>query len=142
MQRYLSLFFALVLCTAASVSYSQEDTTQVTSVDPELLALQQARVPKEYTIRSVQVRGIPSLDSAIVLSIAGLQPGTKVMLPGSDVFSKAITNLWRQRFFSNVQIFITTIKDDFIDLELVVVERPTLGQFSFKGIKKTEHEDL
>ena len=142
MQRYLSLVFALVLCTAASVSYSQEDSTKVTSVDPDLLALQQAKVPKEYTIRSVRVSGITSLDSAIVLSIAGLQVGTKVMLPGSDVFAKSINNLWRQRFFSNVQIYITAIDGDFIDLELVVVERPKLGDFSFKGIKKSEQEDL
>src|SRR5687767_10615039 len=116
MQRYLSLVFALVFCTAASVSFSQDTT--ITSVDPDLLALQTAKVPKEYTIRSVRVVGITSLDSSIVISISGLQVGNKVLMPGSDVFSRAINNLWRQRFFSDVQIFITGVKDDFIDLEL------------------------
>lgn len=119
-----------------------QDTSIVTSVDPSLLALQNARVPKEYTIRSIRVTGITTLDTAIVLSISGLQAGQKLTIPGSDVFSKAITNLWRQRFFSNVQIFITAVQDDFIDLELNVQERPKLGNFSFVGPKKSEREEL
>ena len=141
MQRFLSLLFILVFGAVSSVSFAQ-DTTKVTSVDPDLLALQNSRIPKEYVIRSIVVTGVTTLDTAIVLSISGLQRGDKVMLPGSDVFSKAITNLWRQRFFSNVEIFITGVKDDFIDLELVVIERPKLGNFDFIGIKKSEKEDL
>ncbi|HEU4470237.1 MAG TPA: POTRA domain-containing protein [Flavisolibacter sp.] len=141
MQRYLSLIFLSVLCAVGSASVAQ-DTSIVTSVDPSLLALQNARVPKEYTIRSIRVTGITTLDTAIVLSISGLQAGQKLTIPGSDVFSKAITNLWRQRFFSNVQIFITAVQDDFIDLELNVQERPKLGNFSFVGPKKSEREEL
>jgi outer membrane protein insertion porin family len=141
MQRYLSLVFLTVLSTITSFSFAQ-DTSKVTAVDPDLLALQNARVPKEYTIRSVKVTGITTLDTAIVLSISGLQPGDKVMIPGSDVFSKAIANLWRQRFFSNVQIYITAMEGDFIDLELNVQERPKLGNFQFIGPKKTEREEI
>jgi outer membrane protein insertion porin family len=141
MQRYLSLVFSLVFFALASHSFAQ-DTSKTTSVDPDLETFQNARVPKEYTIRSVRVTGITTLDTAIVLSISSLQPGDKIMLPGSDAFSKAITNLWRQRFFSNVQIFITEMKDDFIDLELNVQERPKLGNFQFIGIKKSEKEEL
>src|SRR4051794_10235233 len=119
MRRYLSLVFSFLLLALAGTSYSQ-DTSKVTSVDPDLLALQTARVPKEYTIRAVHVTGITTLDTAIVISISGLQPGDKVMIPGSDVFSKGIANLWRQKFFSNVQIFITAVQGDFIDLEVNV----------------------
>ena len=140
MQRYLSLVLVSVLSAFASLTYAQD--TLVTSVDPELLAIQNARVPKEYTIRNIRVTGITSLDTAIVLSVSGLQSGDKVLIPGSDVFSKAITNLWRQRFFGNVQIFITAVQDDFIDLELNVQERPKLGKFEFIGPKKTERDEL
>ncbi|MGN6402722.1 MAG: BamA/OMP85 family outer membrane protein [Flavisolibacter sp.] len=142
MQRYLSGIFSLCFCALlASTSYAQ-DTSKVTSVDPDLLALQNARVPKEYIVNSVQVTGLTTLDTAIVLSISGIQKGDKVMLPGGDVFSKAIANLWRQRFFSNVQIFITAVHDDKIDLEINVQERPKLGNFKFIGIKKSEAEEL
>jgi outer membrane protein insertion porin family len=110
----------MLLCSGLATVVVAQDTTKVSSVDPDLLALQTAKIPKEYTIRSIRVTGVTSLDTAIVLSISGLQVGDKVMMPGSDVFAKAINNLWRQRFFSNVEIYITAVKDDFIDLELNV----------------------
>ena len=135
MRRYLSLVFVSALCSISYISFSQ-DTSRVTSVDPDLLNLQNARVPRDYTIRSIKVTGLTTLDTSIVLSISGLQVGDKVTIPGSDVFSKAITNLWRQRFFSNVQIFITAVTDEVIDLELNVLERPKLGSFKFIGPKK------
>ena len=141
MQRYLSLLLASFFCAISFISFSQ-DTTKVTSVDPGLLALRNAKVAKEYTIRSIKVTGLTSLDTSIVLSISGLQVGDKVMIPGTDAFSKAITNLWRQKFFSNVQIYITAVQDDFIDLELNVQELPKLGNFDFIGPKKSEKDDL
>lgn len=141
MQRYLSLFLIPVFGALSLVSFSQ-DTSKVTSVDPGLLALQNAKVPKEYTVRSIEITGLTTLDTAIVLSISGLQKGEKIMIPGSDVFSKAIASLWRQKFFSNVQIFITAVDGDFIDLEVNVQERPKLGSFEFIGPKKSEKDEL
>lgn len=141
MQRYLSLSLVLVLCSISFISFSQ-DTSKVTSVDPGLLAIQNAKVAKEYTIHSIKVTGLTTLDTSIVLSISGLQPGDKVMIPGGDAFSKAITNLWRQKFFSNVQIYITAVQNDNIDLEVHVTELPKLGNFDFTGVKKSEKDDL
>jgi outer membrane protein insertion porin family len=125
---------------ASTASFAQ-DTTQPTSIDPTLLGLEDGR-PKEYTIRSVRVTGANFLDTAIVVSISGLQAGDKIQIPGSDVFARAITNLWRQRLFSNIQIFITSITGDMIDLEIAVQERPRLGNFKFIGIKKGDAEEL
>jgi outer membrane protein insertion porin family len=77
-----------------------------------------------------------------VLSISGLQKGDKVTIPGTDAFSKAITKLWRQRFFSDVQIFITNMTEDAIALEISLTEMPKLGNYKFIGVKKTEAEEL
>src|SRR5579875_1861460 len=140
MQRYLSLVLVTALCVIASSSFAQVTDTTVTSVDPELLALHNAKVPKEYTIRSIKIAGLTTLDTSIVLSISGLQVGDKVMIPGSDVFSKAINNLWRQKFFSDVQIYITAVHGDFIEID--VAERPKLGNFKFIGAKKSEIEEF
>lgn len=141
MQRFISLFLASAFCVSGFISFSQ-DTSKITSVDPALLNLQNAKIPKEYTIRSIRVTGLTSLDTAIVLSISGLQAGQKLMIPGTDAFSKAIANLWRQKFFGNVQIFITALEGDMIDLELNVQERPKLGKFDFIGPKKSEKDEL
>ncbi|HMT72982.1 MAG TPA: POTRA domain-containing protein [Chitinophagaceae bacterium] len=133
---------AVVLMTTIVAVKAQEDTTRPTSVDPKLLEWVNAKIPKEYTIASVEITGVKHLDTAIVASITNLQPGDKFMHPGSDIFAKAIANLWRQKFFSNVQIYITKLDDDKVWVEVNVLERPRLGNYKFIGIKKSEEEDI
>jgi outer membrane protein insertion porin family len=140
MQQILQRVSFLILFITITASAFGQDTT-VTSVDPSLVGIDGGR-SKQFTITSIRVTGANFLDTAIVLSISGLQVGDKVQIPGTDAFSKAINNLWRQRLFSNIQIFFTDVKDDRIALELNVTERPRLGNFKFEGIKKTESEDL
>ncbi len=142
MLRQLPRIFILGFCALLTVAASAQDTTKPTSVDPELEAIESGRVPKEYIIRSINVVGLNYLDSSIVRSISGIQAGDKIMLPGGDVFSKAINNLWRQRLFSNIQIYITAVNESNIDLEIEVQERPKLANFYFKGIKKTDAEEI
>ncbi|HEY0059454.1 MAG TPA: POTRA domain-containing protein [Flavisolibacter sp.] len=143
MQQILSRvsFLCLVFCVSAITSFGQ-DTTKPTSVDPALLDIETSRIPKEYTITAINVTGVNFLDTAIITSISGLQVGEKIQIPGSDAFSKAIANLWRQKLFSNIQIFITELKGDAITLEINVQERPKLGNFKFIGVKKSEAEEL
>jgi len=139
MQRHINKLLAVLIFVAVSHSSFAQNPT---SVDPALLELQNARIPKEYTIESVTITGVTTLDTAIVRSISGIQVGDKVMIPGGDAFSKAISNLWRQRLFSNVQIYITAVRDEAIDIEIAVEEMPKLGNVRFRGIKKSEQEEL
>ena len=141
MQRYFSGLFVLFLVLLGSYSFAQ-DTSVVTSVDPELLDITSAKVPREYTIRSITVTGITTLDSAIVQSISGMQAGDKIMLPGGEAFSRAINNLWKQRLFANVQIFLTRLEEKTVDVEINVQERPRLASFKFVGATKSQAEDL
>src|SRR5688572_15909813 len=104
MQHFLlrvSTLFLFISSCLFSASAQEGDTTRPTSVDPALLSLENSRIPKEYMISAIRVTGINYLDTSIVISISGLQVGDKIQMPGSDAFSKAITNLWRQRLFSN-----------------------------------------
>ncbi|MBS1653310.1 MAG: outer membrane protein assembly factor [Bacteroidetes bacterium] len=145
MQRLLLRFCVLVTVGLLSMNRVQAqvpDTSKPVSVDPKLLEWQNARIPKEYTISAVNITGVHFLDTSIVLSISGIQPGDKITHPGGDNFSKAITNLWRQKLFSNVQIYVTKIEGDNIELEINVQERPRLGDFKFVGPKKSEAEEL
>lgn len=141
MQRYLSGFFALALVLLGSVLFAQ-DTSKVTSVDPDLLNINSSKVPREYTVRTITVTGINTLDSGIVQSISGLQAGDKVMLPGGEAFSKAISNLWKQRLFANVQVFLTRIEGSNVDVEINVQERPRLASFKIVGATKGQIDDL
>jgi len=133
---------AVVFTSVTYVNAQDPDTTKPTSIDPNLLAWQNATRSKEYTISAIKTSGIFFLDSAIVTSISGLQVGDKILHPGGDEFSKAIQNLWKQRLFSNIEIFVTKVQGDDIEIEISVTERPRLGSFFFKGIKKAEQEEL
>jgi outer membrane protein insertion porin family len=144
MQKFLlriSIFLIVAVVSVFTVQ-AQEDTTKPTSIDPDLLALENARIPKEYTIAGISITGIHHLDTSIVSSISGIQVGDKIKIPGSDLFAKSIQNLWRQKLFSNVQIFITKVQNDKIWIEISVSERPRLGNFKFEGIKKSEADEL
>lgn len=140
MQRFLSRITVLLITALVSVHTVQAQ--EPTSVDPKLLDWETAKIPKEYTIAEISITGIRYLDTAIVASISGLQVGDKFMHPGNDIFAKAIANLWRQKLFSNVQIFITKIVDDKVSIEISVQERPKLGNFKFVGVKKSDQEEL
>lgn len=143
MQRYLSAIFVSLFVLSGAASFAQEsDTSKVTSVDPDLLNIGAAKVPKEYIIRKIKISGISTLDTAIVQSISGLQAGDKVMLPGGEAFSKAINNLWKQKLFANVKVYITAIESSNVDLEIQVQERARLGSFKFIGVTKGQAEEL
>ena len=143
MRRFLLRFCVLLVTAVVSLTtIAAQDTIPPTSVDPKLLEWENARIPKEYTIADISITGIRHLDTAIVLSIASLQPGDKFMHPGEDIFARSIAGLWRQKLFSNIQIYITKVVEDRVSIEINVVERARLGNIKFAGIKKTDQEEL
>lgn len=117
------------------------DTTPV-SIDMDLEQIYNSKNPKEYIISDIKVTGSRSFDPSLIISISGLAVGDKVMLPGGDNFSKAITNLWKQNLISNVEIFFTKLVDKNLSVEINVTERARLSSFKFKGIKKGESDEL
>jgi outer membrane protein insertion porin family len=118
------------------------DTSRPTAVDPELEAILTSKTPKEFVIAGITVSGTKYRDESLLLSISGLSVGDKLVLPGGDNLSKAIQNLWKQNLFSDVQIYFTKVQDNNLFIEINVTERPSLSGFSFKGVKKSESDDL
>ena len=134
----------IVLCVLLQVHATAQvsDTTKPLSVDPELEAIFKSPTPKEYTIAGITVTGSKTFDSALLVSIAGIAVGDKVYLPGGDLFSRVINNIWRQQYFEDVAVYITKVDGRDIFIEINVKERARLGSFSFKGIRKGEEDEL
>ena len=97
---------------------------------------------KSATGAGITVTGNKSFDQNLIISISGLAVGDKVQIPGTDVFSKAITKLWKQNLIADVEVFFTNLVGNNLYVELAIVERPRLADFKFIGIKKGEREDL
>src|SRR5690606_34306931 len=111
--------------------------TVPTSIDPELEALPHQRIPKEYTIAGIKVTGTQRYDEQLILSIIGLNVGSKVNIPGGDEFSKAINKLWSQHLFSDIEIYYTKLERTNLWIEIALTERPALSNFHYKGVKKS-----
>ncbi len=142
LNRKLSLLLLLCIGLTLNLSAQQTDTTKPVSVDPELEAIMNSKVPREYIIAGITVSGSRTFDSALLVSITGIAVGDKVFLPGGDLFSKAITAIWRQQYFDDASIYITRVDGKDIYIEISVTERSRLGNFFFKGIKKGEEDEL
>src|SRR5580658_8559913 len=144
-----SLICAFLLITYCLLNITAKaqvtDTTHpAISVDPELMALSTAKTPREYTIAGIKITGTKYLDESLLTSISGLTVGDKVTIPGGDNFSKAISNLWKQRLFADIAIYFTRLVGNSVYIEINVTERPRLANFYFKGtgVKKGDGEDL
>ena len=98
--------------------------------------------PHLYYIRKVNVYGVRFRDKNLLLSTSGLMPGDSLYLP-STFISDAITRLWNQRYFSDVEIG-AEIEGDSIDLNVFLQERPRVRSWSFEGehIGRSRQKDL
>lgn len=114
----------------------------VTNLDADLLNIFNQKTPKKYTIDSINVTGNKFFDKALLISVSGLNKGDEVTIPGGDNFANAITKLWAQNYFSDVEIYITALHGSNISVEISVTERPRLSRFYLKGISKSESDEL
>ena len=122
---------------------SQFDTSQaINSLDADLLNIFNQKTPQKYKVAGIKVTGNRSFDQTLLLSIADLNVGDEIQIPGGDNFSKAINKLWAQNYFSDIEIYITKLEGTNIYLEISVQERSRLSNFYFKGVKKGDIDDL
>ena len=98
--------------------------------------------PDEYIIAGVTVSGITDLDQDLLLAVAGLSIGEKVVLPNDDGIARAIRNLMKQELFADVAIEVTNTAGNKIFLNIAIEERPRLSKYGFRGIKKGEATEL
>jgi len=140
---YKLLMLAFVLSLGSFVASAQQTKdTVITNVDADLINILNQKAPKKYKITAIKVTGNSFFDENLLTSIANINVGDEVVLPGGDLFAKAITKLWAQNYFSDVQIYITKLEDKHIEIEIAVTERARLSNFLFRGVSKSDAEDL
>ncbi|MCA6483487.1 MAG: outer membrane protein assembly factor, partial [Chitinophagaceae bacterium] len=132
MPRPLRIFLLVIVAILGSLSVQSQETTgkdtSITNINADLLNIFNQKNPKRYKVANVKVLGNRFFDENLLISIANINPGDEVTIPGGDNFSKAINKLWAQKYFSNVEIFITRLEGKNIDIEIAVTERPRLSR--------------
>lgn len=98
-------------------------------------------LPRDYEIGGITVTGAKYVDPQVLVMISGLQPGETIEVPG-DKITNAIRKLWDQGLFEDISITSTLKIGRKIFLNIDLKERPRISKFSFKGVKKSEADEL
>ncbi len=128
--RRFQLILAVILI-AATFGYAQPQEEETVSY----------KVPQEYEIGGIEIKGVQHLDPKILKSIAGLKVGQTIEIPG-DKISGAIQELWDQGLFTDVNIYASKFIGNKVFLEYHLEERPRLSRYKIRGLKKNKADDL
>jgi len=146
----LSLAVALPACGAAVAQDTPPEESGVperqTEAEPfdtdrtPMIDYTKMSEPERYYIRKINLHGVEHINHNLLKSSAGLIEGDSIYLPSSYI-SNVITQLWRQRYFSDVKVG-ATVEGDNLDLEIFLKERPRVNTWNFEGIPKGRQKDL
>ena len=92
-----------------------------------------------YVIDTITVVGLENFSDRTVVTYSGLREGQSIQMPGEEIIA-ILKKLWNLELFSNVDLYITDIKDGAIKLEISVEELPTLLNFKVNGVKNSKAE--
>lgn len=135
MLKYFKILILLICISAFNI----QGLTQ-TQVGNDLSEIDYS-LPVEYEIAGITVTGVRYLDPQVLVMLSGLQVGESVEIPGDKV-TNAIRKLWEQGLFEDVSITCVNKIGKKIFLNIDLKERPRISKFSFKGVKKSEADEL
>ena len=133
--RYLSI----TLLLTAFLGFGNSVFAQI-QIGDDLSEIDYAR-PQKYEIGGIVVEGAKYVDASMLSMIAGLRVGETISIPGDEI-SNGIRKIWEQGLFEDVAINATDFVGGKVFLQIVIKERPRVSKFSFKGIKKSEADDI
>ncbi len=96
---------------------------------------------KKYVLGGLEVTGLESYNEQTVKTYTGLRIGQPITLPGDEI-SAVINKLWGLELFSDINFYITDVKENEVFLELNIIERPTLTDVTVYGVKKRKVADI
>lgn len=133
---------ALFLCMlmAAWASHAQNNKVKRTYTDFEYNFIE----PAEFIIKEFQVEEInnKAIQRSLVVLYSGLSIGQKIKIPGTDI-PKAINNLWKQDYYSDIQVYIKEVDTSGgIIVNFVVKEQPRLDKYKFIGVSTSQAKSL
>ena len=87
------------------------------------------------------MEGAKYVDASMLSLIANLRVGETISIPGDEI-SSGIKKIWEQGLFEDVAINATDFVGNKVFLQIAIKEKPRVSKFSFKGIKKSEADDI
>ncbi|WP_339845428.1 POTRA domain-containing protein [uncultured Dokdonia sp.] len=109
----------------ALLSFTFAQAQRQLPLDPEV----------KYEIADIKVSGVSTYNENTVIAFTGLRVGERIFLPGQKI-TDVIKKLWGLELFSDINLYVTAVNGDKVDLQLDIKEVPELNEVRFKGIKQ------
>lgn len=122
----------LLLLIAWHLSAQKKDTTALMLQAP----MADYTAPKPYIVKDIKVHGVNYIDPEMPIISSGLVRGDTVYIPSKHL-SQAISRLWSQRYYSDVEL-VADIEGDSVVLNILLKERPKVYNWLFEGVRKGE----
>ncbi|MEC8368219.1 MAG: POTRA domain-containing protein, partial [Bacteroidota bacterium] len=94
-----------------------------------------------YKIAGLTVLGAEHTDVQAIKLFSSLQVGQEIDIPGDDI-KRAITGLWAQDLFSDIQIEVAEVRGRNVYLVIRVQELPRLTRYTIAGVNRSEQETV
>ena len=95
----------------------------------------------EYILDEIKVTGLKNFNEQTVITYTGLKKGQKIRIPGEEI-SSIISKLWKLDLFSDINFYLTDIRDNNASIQIDIIELPTLSDFKITGLKKSKIETI
>jgi outer membrane protein insertion porin family len=95
----------------------------------------------EYILDEIKVTGLKNFNEQTVITYTGLKQGQKIRIPGEEI-SSIISKLWELDLFSDINFYLTDIRDNNASIQIDIIELPTLSDFKITGLKKSKIETI
>ncbi len=93
----------------------------------------------KYEIADIKVTGTTTYNENTVIAFTGLRTGETVYLPGEKI-TGVIKKLWGLELFSDINLYVTSLNGNKVELQLDIKEVPELNEIRFEGIKPKKGE--
>ena len=94
-----------------------------------------------YNVAGLTVLGAEHTDIQAIKLFSSLQVGQEIEIPG-DAIRRAITALWAQDLFADIQIEVAEVRGRDAYLVIRVRELPRLTRYSIAGVNRSEQETV
>ncbi len=136
--RISSIFIAFLCLLCFAQSSVAQDINTDESPKPVILY---SGTPRKCEIADIKVEGVSNYEDFVLIGLSGLSVGQVISVPGDEI-TGAIKRYWKHGLFSDVSITADKIEGGKVWLTVHLTQRPRITDIRYKGVKKSEREDL
>ena len=96
---------------------------------------------EKYILGEISVAGNTSFSEQTIVTYSGLTKGKEIAIPGEEI-GNAIKKLWNSKLFNDIEVYVTNIEGNVVNLEIRLSDLPQLNELKVNGVKNSKIEGI